>query len=277
MKTIQEHNLSLAWLAALEYLCACGGKTANLIVGIERVDEEEIVIRQLFDKFIERKIERKKLYPISTVANTIFPWALYHPRLGSMARQHLYKMFRQGYSVERRYHANNRGTYFQRMIAWPAKGGEVNQLENVIKRLRSELARINPFSSIYELSIGEPEEYIEQEGIADIQVYLPGYDTRTMGFPCLSHICLTFHKGRIDMTALYRNQYFISKAYGNYLGLSRLLRFICQEVDCEAGELVCIASHADAELLGIGKRDILTLVEECREAIRSNHVVKAPI
>ena len=86
-----------------------------------------------------------------------------------------------------------------------------------------------------------------------------------MGFPCLSHISLTLYKGRLNMTALYRNQHFIRKAYGNYLGLSRLLRFICREVGCEAGALVCVAAHADAEL-GNGKRDINKLVLDCREA-----------
>lgn len=241
-----------------------GGKATQINVAIADVHEENIEIRRLLDRFSEYK----GIYPVSTVANTIFPAALYYPHNPKLtenkARDHLYQMYRLGDKVRRRCPANRSGTYFNRMIDWPSGRKTVNQLERVIGRLQSNRIRNNPLSSNYELSVGAEECFI-QDDIADIQIRLPGTDTGIMGFPCLSHISLVLDKGRLSMTALYRNQHFIRKAYGNYLGLSRLLRFICLEAGCETGELLCVASHADAEF-NLGKRDILKLAKDCREA-----------
>jgi hypothetical protein len=274
MKAISVPNLSLGWLAGLEYLLECGGTATQLSVGIENVSEEDIEIRSLLDRFSEYK----GIPPISTVANTIFPVALYYPDnpklTGDKARHHLYQVYLQGNKVRRRCRANKFGTYFGRMIDWPNGRVKTNQLEEIIKRLKSNLTRGNPFSSIYELSVGGSEDYLSQENTADIQIRQPDKDTSIMGFPCLSHISLNLYKGRLDMTALYRNQHFIRKAYGTYLGLSRLLRFICREVGCEPGTLLCIAAHADAEL-NRGERDIKKLVQDCREAASYSQI--APV
>ena len=272
MKVISVSNFSLGWLDALEYLLDCGGKATHIHVVIDDVHEENIEIRRLLDRFSECK----GVYPVSTVANTIFPAALYYPHNPKLtenkARDHLYQMYRQGDKVRRRCPANRNGTYFNRMIDWPSGRKTVNQLERIIDRLQSNRTRNNPLSSNYELSVGESEECFVQDDTADIQIRLPGTDTGIMGFPCLSHISLVLDKGHLSMTALYRNQHFIRKAYGNYLGLSRLLRFICQEAGCETGELLCVASHADAEF-NLGKRDILKLVKDCREAAERSQMV----
>jgi len=84
-------------------------------------------------------------------------------------------------------------------------------------------------------------------------------------FPCLSHISLTLVRGRLNMTAVYRNQAFITRAYGNYLGLSRLLCFLATETATSPGEIEVVATHADAEL-GRGQRAIAEFLERCRAA-----------
>lgn len=43
---------------------------------------------------------------------------------------------------------------------------------------------------------------------------------------------------------MYRNQYYVARAYGNLLGLSRLQAFIAGELGLGVGELVCHATHA---------------------------------
>jgi thymidylate synthase len=269
-KFIHAHNLSLGWLDALEYLLVCGGKDTNVIVEIEQVDKEDMSIRQFLDDFLQKKSTHagEEFFPVTTVANTLFPEALYEPRRGQEARSFLYQMYAQSFAVTKRLPANRYGTYFQRMIAWPTKNekksGDVNQLEIIINRLRSGLSRQNPLSSAYEIGISDVEDMdLDVSATGEIRIYQPDCDRRLMGFPCLSHISLTLSKGKLHLTALYRNQYFIHKAYGNYIGLSRLLRFLCQEVGCETGELMCIASHADAEL-SLGKRAITLLVQQCR-------------
>ena len=82
-------------------------------------------------------------------------------------------------------------------------------------------------------------------------------------FPALSHISFTLKQGKLNLAAMYRNQHFFRKAYGNYVGLSGLMRFLCTEAGCEMGELLCIATHADAEL-GVVK--LRQLIEACHES-----------
>jgi hypothetical protein len=280
MKAITASNLSLGWLAGLEYLLECGGTASQLSVGIENVREENMEIRDLLDQFSARK----GIPPISTVANTIFPAALYYPDnpnlTGDKARYHLYQLYLRGNKVRRRCPANNKGTYFGRMIDYPVGKGkanplERNQIERIITRLKSNLTRGNLNGSIYELSVGASEDYLSQDNTADILIRQVDKDTSIMGFPCLSHVSLNLYKGHLNMTALYRNQYFIQKAYGNYLGLSRLLMFICREVGCETGTLLCIANHADAELSTRGKQDIKKLVQDCN--IESTYSQAVPV
>lgn len=265
-KLITASNLSVGWLVALEHLLVCGGKDTNMIVEIEHVDEENLQMRQLLDDFFHmRSIHTGEVFlPVTTVANTLFPQSLYQPHRGKDARPFLYQMYEQNFTIIQRLPANNHGTYFQRMIAWPAKDKKrkkvenVNQLENIICRLRKGLSRQNALSSAYEIGISDVATETEE-----IRIYQPDNDGRLMGFPCLSHISLTFFKKQLHLTAVYRNQYFLHKAYGNYVGLSRLQRFLCQEIGCEPGTLMCIASHADAEL-NIGKRAIIQLIQQCK-------------
>jgi len=263
-KYIQAQNVSSGWLAALEHLLLCGEKDVNVIVQIEDVGEEELRIRQFLDEFLAEQNARKEgYYPVSTVANTLFPQAFYNPRRGEAVRRYLYEMAEQSFAIARRLPANQNGTYFQRMIAWSAKDKKLNQLEVIIKHLRGGLERGNSLSSAYEIGLSDVEETNLNTG--EIRIYQPGHDGRLRGFPCLSHIRLTLSKGKLHMTALYRNQHFVQKAYGNYVGLGRLLLFLCQEVGCGVGELVCVASHADAEL-NLGKRAIIALVQRCKAA-----------
>jgi hypothetical protein len=271
---IQAQNISLGWLSAMEHLLRVGGKDTNVIVAIANSEQEELHIRHLLDTFLmeHSTAQGKTLYPVVTVANTLFPQALYRPERGEDARPFLYDKYRQSFQVKKRLPANRSGTYFQRMVAWQGKRGEVNQLEAVIQRLKSERKRSNPLSSAYELGISSVEE---DEEDAELRVYEPGRDTKVMGFPCLSHISLTLFQQKLHLTALYRNQHFIRRAYGNYVGLTRLLHFLCHEIGCEPGELVCIASHADAEL-SLGKREITALVEQCKAAISPSAFVNTP-
>jgi hypothetical protein len=70
-------------------------------------------------------------------------------------------------------------------------------------------------------------------------------------------------RGLVHLTALYRNHTFLSHAYGNYLGLGRLLAFICAETDTCPGELVSVSTHADAEL-SHGKERMIAAIEKMK-------------
>lgn len=265
-KLITAQNLSLGWLQALDHLILCGGRDTNVMVVIEQIEKEVADIREELDMFLSQ--QKKRAYSVNTVANTIFPRAFYRPARGQEARSFLYQMYEeQFFPVIKKWSANSHGTYFHRMISWSGMHGTVNQLENVILKLKKELGRPNTKSSIYEIGISTAEEEEQDSYMHELRIYQPETDrTSVVGFPCLSHISLTLLKGRLHLTALYRNQHFIHRAYGNYLGLSRLLAFLCQETACEPGELSCIASHADAEL-SLGKRAITDLVQSCKVSL----------
>lgn len=273
---IDESNLSLAWLAALEHLLRGDGTDTNLMVVIREPVAEDAAIRRALDAFIAA---RPSVFPVTTVANTIFPQSLYLERLGERARDHLYAMHAQRRSVMLRHPASKWGTYFDRLVVWPGPRGDVNQLEHTIERLRGQVRRSNPLSSAYEVAVsavGDDEPgteigcYSPDDCTAELRIHLPGRDRRVRGGPCLSHLSLTLSSGRLHMSALYRNQHFIRRAYGNYLGLSRLLAFLCREVGCRPGEIACLATHADAEVnaeRGMGKGALGALARDARAAV----------
>lgn len=248
-KLVEGDTLSEAWLLAYEHLVEVRGKDVNLMVVMPGNGVEDSTIRSAIDNILPAG-------HIETVANTIFPQELYHPSLEERAASHLYDEYELAYSGIRMHRGNQRGTYFGRLVRWEATTSS-NQLDAVIKRLRSAAQQVGPKSSAYEISVAGPGE------LGELRIQHPG-DRSPMGFPCLSHISLTLVDGELHMSALYRNQHFIHRAYGNYLGLSRLLQFICIETGFRPGDIACWATHADAELADVNRRHALHLIGQCR-------------
>ncbi|MGH3829462.1 MAG: hypothetical protein ACRDRS_03265 [Pseudonocardiaceae bacterium] len=207
-------------------------------------------------------------WPVQTVANTIFPKGLYHPRLGDQAAARLYENYELSMILHRR-RKRDKDTYFNRMLAYPTRQEPFNQLEYVINRLRRQLCLNNPLSSAYEIGLSHHAD-------AEIRIQQPKTDRNIMSFPCLSHISLTLAEGQLHLHATYRNQSFITRALGNYLGLTRLLGFLANEVGTDVGEVHCTATHADLELGAFGgKLAVRKLLAGCRDAIgeESHHAV----
>lgn len=97
-----------------------------------------------------------------------------------------------------------------------------------------------------------------------MQIYA-ATDRRRRGFPCLTHVDLTLHDGRLHCLAVYRHQYFIEKSYGNMLGLSAMLQFLCQQSGYALGELVVHATMADAQRRGFS--GVARLAADARGAL----------
>lgn len=96
-----------------------------------------------------------------------------------------------------------------------------------------------------------------------------------MSFPCLSHVSFTLDGDTINLAALYRNQYFVTRAYGNYVGLARIGHFIAQEVGLKLGEVLCVATHADAQFDDLGKGRVEQLARGLRAATEPSQTVSA--
>jgi hypothetical protein len=259
---IQAEDLSNAWLQAQDYLVSCDGKAINLNVAFEGGREDKR-IRDLPDEFLadlDATRDEKDVWPIQTVANTIFPDALYHPHLGAEAAPRLYENYELSMRLQRQSKSQyDRETYFNRLIAYPTADGPWNQLDFHVRRLRKQATLASQASSVYELGLSHPVD-------AELRLQAPGTDKRMYWFPCLSHISLTLIRGQLNMTAVYRNQTFITRAYGNYLGLARLLDFLANETSTTAGEIEVVASHADADL-ALGQRAINDLLLRCHAAL----------
>ena len=266
MIAIEEQNLDLAWVAAtsalLDAQSAPGGKAHQVVVGFP-VGPADPRVRQLVDRFLADAMLRKPdagILRVETVANTIFPEAFYLPSRAADPREHLYEMHQAKMRFHRR-RAHEKETYFSRLTGTDGTDERgLNQLERLIVRMKHQLSLTSPKSSIYELAVSEAS--------GDLRVQLPDRDRSIMGFPCLSHISITMNDGALHLTAQYRNQHFIRKALGNYLGLSRLCTFVATEVGLQPGSVCCVAAHADAEVgLGIGgRRRYRKLLEDSRRA-----------
>jgi hypothetical protein len=201
---------------------------------------------------------------VSTVANTLFPSSWYIPdRIGAAAAEHLYDLERTARPVSRR--RNRRGTYFERMVAWPGPAGnEFNQLAHVIHRLRLARERGHQRGHDYEVGLTTPADEIAAP------VLVPGKDRYTQGFPCLSHLSFSLLDGVVHLLAVYRSHDFISRAYGNYLGLGRVLHFVAQESGRPTGELTCVSASATAEITrggAFGHKRVTALLDDCRAVL----------
>jgi thymidylate synthase len=239
-KLITADTCCTGWIYAVQHLLACGGDCFNLVIEIEKPTVEHVEVRRLLDTFLEQS--QKK--PVDEVANTIFPKSLYFPSLG---RKHLYSSYEMAWPLIRLF--NNRwGTYFYRMIHWETNKDPLNQLEDTISKLHRTLSQKPKYRSIYEVSI-----------------YCPNSDSHIpRGGPCLSHLSFKLEDDRLHLTVVYRNHFYIERAYGNFIGLGCLMEFIAKESGISVGRLTCISTHAE---LDIGKQAATKLLKECIDII----------
>lgn len=245
-------TITSAWILGTENLHTAGGDAFTSILHVERPAEpssEESSARALLDDFLVHH----RMQDTQTVASTIFPRAV---AIGRTADELYSRYETRTFPRLRRVHSNAHGTYFYRLIHLETTtNGTVvvrNPLDECIKKIRAELQRRGTLRSAYELAI-----------------YRPAVDASVrMGFPCLSHISLKVDtpKQQLHLSAVYRNQRYVERAYGNLLGLNRLQRFIAREVGLEAGELVCHATHAEIDPR-VGHGPLTSLLASMRAAL----------
>jgi thymidylate synthase len=277
MEDIQERftsaqDVTSAWIKAVNILMNQPRNEAfNLIVRIKDPTLEIPGQREMIEDYLGKHTRKWEQDQIEMVAQTIFPHGLLYstcpdPQKSSQ-RQKFYDRYMKNKYIIRSFNINSRGTYFQRMIWWPSwdtpKEKRINQLETIIKKIKGgKASRV-----VHELAIDNPS--ISE--VNSINFYNPTVDRnfmRYMSFPCLSYVSIKPESvekqgGKIHMTALYRNHYFISRAYGNYLGLGWLLKFIADATGKKAGELLCVSSLANLEFssVGLSKREVTDMLK----------------
>ncbi len=245
---VSADNLSDAWLETLVQISdAPGRKLFHMVTRITDPTAEDGTVRAAADQLLESLGHDS----VETVANTIFPLQL---AASSHDAQHLAERYHAVYPTIRRLHKNNvRGTYFGRLVAYPAEGGELDQLSKLIAKLKQEVGGDRPKGARYEVPIasGLTDEDEQDDEAADntsaVLIHVAGRDTSPMAFPCLSLCSFQLDHDRLHLAAQYRSQYVMQRGYGNYLGLARLQAYVADAVGVVPGQLLVVAGLAHAD------------------------------
>jgi len=247
-------HLSLAWVEVFLRLMDRGVTDISpAVVTISQFDERGLP-SQLAD--VQQQLDRLNRQTCRTVANTIFPNSLWVPD-GEDNAARLFGRYERIWNKVRRCPANNKGVYFRRLTAFLPQGAAanqepVNQLAYIIETYR----RGNHRHSALQASIFDPTR--------------DHTHNRQRGFPCLQQVAFDVADGNLGVTGFYALQHHVAKAYGNYLGLCWLGRFMAHQMRLRLAQVTCIASSlkigdfTKTELLPL-KETLKTMLEQTNE------------
>ena len=256
-----QSSCARTWLAATSALDGMPDRAFhNVLMTVTdpcRCDDSDTRIIELVDAHLSQHDK----YRTNTVANTIFPEALYRA-FGVPAFYDTYLK-----QICSRRAQKGWGRYFERMISHPSSD-QLNPLQALIEKLRRESNRKGGVCNAYELAVAESQ--------LEISIYDPIRDAKAIiGGQCLSF--LSFHIGpdrRLLLTAIYRNHYYLARLLGNLIGLGRLLRFVSEQSGLVAGDLTVLSTHAQIDSVG-SRNEIAALIDACNSA--SNAHLARPI
>jgi len=234
---IESDNLSVAWACLFTkfYMIGTSLNPYPLVIKITNdgtTDLESKSIRTALDK----ELIKFDHQTVNTVANTIFPQSLYR---NSNDRESFFNRYRKKLyprimdHKRRNRYPNRNGTYFGRMIAYGLDTGD----ESV--PYKDQLTEIIDIYKDYDSKgLG-----FRLNGLL-AAIFDPHSDFSNVprkDFPCLHQV--QFHPCKTDrtlsVTGFYPTQTVFERAYGNYLGLWNLGKFMASELDLKMRQLVC--------------------------------------
>jgi hypothetical protein len=242
MKTdlvIAGDNLSEAWARTVIAVAAQDKhKACHVVTRITDPTAEDQRIREMADGILTAR----HLAPISTVANTLFPHALAHQ---TPDPEHLGKRYMDLMpTLKHLDSANARGTYFERLVNYETPTGPLNQLAEVVRRLKLETAvaaksTTGAKTARYEVGL--------EQLTASLPILETGRDSNPIGFPCLTLLSFQLDDEHLHGIAHYRSHYLFQRAYGNYLAVCRLLRYLCEQANLTPGQVTIVAGYAQVD------------------------------
>jgi hypothetical protein len=244
-------NLSLAWAEVFFRLMEPGAnELAPAVITISDFDEHALPL-QLPE--IQHAIDAVNNQSCRTVASTIFPNSLWIPDIKDDA-QRLYSRYEKVWPAVAKCRANGKGVYFRRLTAFSPEGNgaerpPVNQLTHIIDTYRQG----NHRHSALQASIFDPTR--------------DHTHSRQRGFPCLQQVAFGVADG-LEVTGFYALQHHVPKAYGNYLGLCWLGRFMAKQMGLRLSQVTCVASSLKLPLGdGYSKSGLAPLRNTLRKVI----------
>jgi hypothetical protein len=189
---------------------------------------------------------------VETIANTIFPQALYHRY--KMPR--FIEVFQTQVLPKVAKNARWSGYYFERMTSFPVHGEAkpLDQLTRLIARMNDPG---NKSLHKHQISLFDPQRDV---------------DNSPYGGQCLSFLSFHLHSNgpgvpkTLTLTAQYRNHFYVEKLLGNLIGLGRLMAFVGKETGTTVGALTVLSTHAEVDSMGAKRSEIAKLIEECKAA-----------
>lgn len=242
----------------------------NIILDINEplvISPEEQEVLGAVDHFLRQHGK----HPLKTVANTVFPEALYR-QYGAAGVFQIYPD--RIFPKIKKDKGNRWGTYVHRMVRRTDQNGRViNPLEKIVSILKAEGQRTHQKRARYELGLVDP--------FTDISIADPTlpFATQAIGGPCLSHLSFKLDPKAncVRLVALYRSHYYMARALGNLVGLSRLLSFVAREAGLQAGGLTCISSYAKLDTDPWSLSDVRALISQCKDILSAGSGVGAVV
>lgn len=273
---IDRPNLSLAWAEAFSVInSAPKHRVMPLTLSFEGFSNGDVMENAAIRAAVDNSLSASEMQKVQTVANTIFPQALWRAAKGD--RQAFYAAYLENLPeyVAMEPQKNGRGLYFGRLIAYDInpKDGErlthvpegaipekANQLEFMIQRCKKGVR-----ASAFQASVFDPAR--------------DHLSTPYLGFPCLQHVTFVpdFHDGTIGLNAFYATQQLFEKGYGNYLGLARLGLFFAGQTGLELTRVTCFVGieKIDSDSKPKPGTAFDSLVQTCTEALEATDAVGA--
>jgi hypothetical protein len=222
-------SLSAVWLE-LGMMCLNSSRhELSPAVAVIPVDPDDAYDNDPCRRELDNILDQFGYGTTDTVATTIFPYYLWNPKA---PRTELFdRYFRLLPRIRK---LNRRGVYFERLISYPGIKDQrgFNQLDHII----TTYAHNNHRRSALQGSVIDPVQDLNN-------------DSPLLGFPCMNQVGFLPDPARhtLTVTAYYPMQYMFRRAYGNYLGLVRLGRFMAHEMGFQCDRLICVASVGKVE------------------------------
>jgi hypothetical protein len=224
-----------AWLAAASAVQDAGGESHNVVIDIADplavLGPDEAILATV-DEFLRTH----HVYPLSGVANTIFPQGL----LDRHGADGLYSAYTDVVLPKIKQMTHDWGRYFERLTAWKKVKGKdiviINPLDDLIRFMRDQINSDRTYRNAYEMTIYDPAR--DAGKVSNRQ--------------CLSFLSFKLTDAKVLLlTVMYRNHAYVARGLGNFLGLGRLQAFVAAQSGAKLGSLTCISTHA---MIDAGKR-----------------------
>ena len=251
MKPHSENTLESAWISACLHLFDQPDREQHHLVfevanPCGKPANWQLELRSELDEFLKENVKGDgKWQPVHTVAETIFPADLYE-RFGpdgvyEVYPNEIYPHIKLPGDWGRYAYLLVRRTDSQGGIIVDEHGAPINPLRRCIDRMNGQLSR-SRIRVLYEM------DFVD-DLLAEIQfTKMSKREPNPVRGPCLSHISMKFSNDRkLHLAAIYRSHYYVQKALGNLLGLSRLMAFVCEQTKLEPGTLLCVSTLARLE------------------------------